>query len=207
MGFEDGRRACVRGGRAGHLPRRQDGVVRRDGVGGRAVGDSSSDAQEVPLLHACLPLLLCLDGSPARRRALHVRACPDGMADEAAWARAQSLRPHRAFCGRMVRVSARRALLPQELGEVRRLCRVLRRHVDCCNGRDLGACRVVVRGCRRRRGGCGVPRFAGRRMGCAEGHPLRHPRRDLLLGAILVPPLKEIALHGLMREESKGETG
>ena len=32
----DGRRACVRGGRAGHLPRRSDGVERRDGVGGRA---------------------------------------------------------------------------------------------------------------------------------------------------------------------------
>ena len=28
--------------------------------------------------------------------------------------------------------------------------------------------------------GCGVPRLAGRRMGRAEGHPLRHPRRDLL---------------------------
>jgi hypothetical protein len=27
-------------------------------VGGRAVGDSSPDAQEVPLLHACLPLLV-----------------------------------------------------------------------------------------------------------------------------------------------------
>ena len=46
VGFVDGRRACVRGGRAGHLPRRQDGVVRRDGVGGRAVGCSSSDAQK-----------------------------------------------------------------------------------------------------------------------------------------------------------------
>ncbi len=46
VGFVDGRRACVRGGRAGHLPRRQDGVVRRDGVGGRAVGDSSPDAQK-----------------------------------------------------------------------------------------------------------------------------------------------------------------
>ena len=68
----DGRRACVRGGRAGHLPCRQDGVVRRDGVGGRAVGDSSPDAQEVPLLHACLPLLLCMDDTPARRRSLHI---------------------------------------------------------------------------------------------------------------------------------------
>ena len=36
MGFVDGRRACVRGGCAGHLPRRQDGVVRRDGVGHQA---------------------------------------------------------------------------------------------------------------------------------------------------------------------------
>ena len=26
--------------------------------------------------------------------------------------------------------------------------------------------------------------FAGRRMGRAEGHPLRHPRRDLLFGAL-----------------------
>ena len=26
--------------------------------------------------------------------------------------------------------------------------------------------------------------FAGRRMGRAEGHPLRYPRRDLLLGAL-----------------------
>ena len=41
-----GRRAFVRGGRAGHLPRRQDGVVRRDGVGGRTVGCSSPDAQK-----------------------------------------------------------------------------------------------------------------------------------------------------------------
>ena len=72
----------------------------------------------------------------------------------------------------------------QELGEVRWLCRVLRRHVDCRNGRNLGACRVVVRGCRRRGGGCGVPRFAGRRMGRAEGHPLRRPRRDLLFGTL-----------------------
>jgi hypothetical protein len=46
VGFVDGRRACVRGGRAGHLPRRQDGVVCRDGVGGWAVGDSSPDAQK-----------------------------------------------------------------------------------------------------------------------------------------------------------------
>ena len=68
----DGRRACVRGGRAGHLPCRQDGVVRRDGVGGRAVGDSSPDAQEVPLLHACLPLLFCMDDTPVCRRSLHV---------------------------------------------------------------------------------------------------------------------------------------
>ena len=29
VGFVDGRRACVRGGRAGHLPNRPDGVVRR----------------------------------------------------------------------------------------------------------------------------------------------------------------------------------
>jgi len=41
-----GRRAFVRCGRAGHLPRRQDGMVRRDGVGGRAVGCSSPDAQK-----------------------------------------------------------------------------------------------------------------------------------------------------------------
>ena len=37
---------------------------------------------------------------------------------------------------------------------------------------------------RRRGGGCGVPRLAGRRMGRAEGHPLRHPRRDLLFGTL-----------------------
>ena len=36
----------MRGGCAGHLSHRQDGVVRRDGVGGRAVGDSSTDAQK-----------------------------------------------------------------------------------------------------------------------------------------------------------------
>ena len=53
VGFVDGRCACVRGGRAWHLPRRQDGVVRRDGVGGRAVGCSSSDAQEVPRFGDC----------------------------------------------------------------------------------------------------------------------------------------------------------
>ena len=46
VGFVDGRRACVLGGCAGHLPRRSDGVVRRDGVGGRAVGYSSPDAQK-----------------------------------------------------------------------------------------------------------------------------------------------------------------
>ena len=45
-GFVDGCRACVRVGRAGYILRRQDGVVRRDGVGGRAVGCSSSDAQK-----------------------------------------------------------------------------------------------------------------------------------------------------------------
>ena len=46
VGFMDGRRAFVRGGRAGHLPRRQDGMVRRDGVGGRTEGCSSPDAQK-----------------------------------------------------------------------------------------------------------------------------------------------------------------
>ena len=72
MGFVDGHRARERGGRAGHLPCRQDGVVCRDGVGGRTVGDSSPDAQEVPLLHPCLPLLLCMDDTTACRRSLHV---------------------------------------------------------------------------------------------------------------------------------------
>ena len=77
MGFVDGRRACVRGGRAGHLPRRQDGVVHRDGVGGRAVGCSSPDAKEVPILHARLPLLLCLDGFLRHtRRDLRLDAVP-----------------------------------------------------------------------------------------------------------------------------------
>ena len=33
-GFVDGRRACVRGGRAGHLPNRPDGVVRRGSSSG-----------------------------------------------------------------------------------------------------------------------------------------------------------------------------
>ena len=52
-GFVDGRRACVRVGRAGHLPRRQVGVVRRDGVGGRDVDCSSPDTQEVPRFGDC----------------------------------------------------------------------------------------------------------------------------------------------------------
>ena len=53
MGFVDGRRACVRGGRAGHLPRRQDGVVRRDGVGGRdGVREDAPERTRQPLLLA-----------------------------------------------------------------------------------------------------------------------------------------------------------
>ena len=31
----------------------------------------------------------------------------------------------------------------------------------------------------RRRRGRGVPRLSGRHLGCAKGHPLRHPRRSL----------------------------
>lgn len=62
-------------------------------------------------------------------------------------------------CGRMVRVFARRALLPQGLGEVRWLCRVLRRYVHCRNGWDMGARRVGVRS--GRRGGKAGAAFLG----------------------------------------------
>ena len=46
VGFVDGRRACVRGGRAGHLPNRPDGVVRRgssSGVLGKSLSAIDAD--------------------------------------------------------------------------------------------------------------------------------------------------------------------
>ena len=112
--------------------------------------------------------------------------CSDGLADRAARPRAQSVRPHRAFCRGLVRVSACRALLAQRLRAQQDSGGVLRRDDDRRHGWVVGDHRMALCRYRRRLGGGGVPRFAGRRMGRAEGHPLRYFRRGLFSIAVLV---------------------
>ena len=78
-------------GVVGDRPGRSDGVDGRKRLVGRTVGGFGGDSQVVQILDCGVSLLLGLGGAADRWRTLHVRACPDGLADVAVGPDAESL--------------------------------------------------------------------------------------------------------------------
>ena len=136
-------------------------MVHRDVLGVGACGDPDLDLAPVQVFNRRLFVLFRLEPPSDHRGALDVRARSDGMADRAARPRTQSLRPHRALCRGLVRVSARGTLLAQGLRAQQDSGGVLRSDDDRRHGRTVGDRRMALRRHRRRRGGGGVPRFPG----------------------------------------------